>query len=701
MKKLFLLAVVLALVVLLPVSKASAQNVTIYRDTYGVPHIYGDSPASAAYGLGYAQAEDRLEDLYRNVRTALGSMAEFFGPEHVEVDYIMRLMRNAKLCEEYWKTAPAEIREIGESFVRGVNAYVAEHPERVPEFALELQGWHCAAVGRCMILQWPLGTIQDDFNKRKEAPPFSSNAWAVSPKRSADKCAILLTDPHLTWESLAVFYEARVFGGDLAMNGFFVVGTPALALGHNASVGWACTTGGPDTSDVYAMKVRKSALGFEYEYENQWLPPRLAVFTIKVKGEAQPRVMPAAYTNHGPLIEEPDLDKGVAYAGKTPYMEDAGFFQQQFAMCMSKNADDFLKALSIDSFMEQNVLFADRKGNIGYVRVGRTPIRPEGPWDWSMPVPGNTRATEWLGIHDLKDHVQILNPEQGYMQNCNVSPENMMIDSPLTRDKFIPYLYNATWDKNNPRGRRAVQLLSQDDAITREEAMSITMDVYDLLAVPWQNALRAAFETAGPEYKNNAQLAEAVQVILDWNGEFTQDSRAAAIIRHWRPRCASQINTESLSDGAPLNEAEQKKMLDLLAESLEVMKQLYGDKPVTWGDIHKVGRNGQFFPCDGADFGGGKNATETLRDVEAEETPKDSGRYVANSGSMSAMLMFFHEKGIESYTCTPWGQNADPASPHHVDQARDLYSKRKMKPTWFARDDLQNHVESERVLTIQ
>jgi len=67
---------------------------------------------------------------------------------------------------------------------------------------------------------------------------------------------------------------------------------------------------------------------------------------------------------------------------------------------------------------------------------------------------------------------------------------------------------------------------------------------------------------------------------------------------------------------------------------------------------------------------------------------------------MAAMLMLFHEDGIESYTCTPWGQNADPESPHHVDQARELYSKRAMKPTWFTRDELMQHLESEKVLTI-
>jgi len=695
------LAVVVALIGLsvLPWLPAVAETVTIYRDTYGVPHIYASTPAGAAYGLGYAQAEDRLEDIFRNVHTAIGTMAEHFGPDHVETDYAMRLVGNARHCETYWQTASPEVRELGDSFVRGVEAYLEDHPEKKPEYAIKLEGWHCAAIGRTMLLQWPLGTVMSEFRRRSEQPAFGSNGWAVAPSRSANNCAILLTDPHLTWESLAVFHEARVFGGDLVMNGFFIVGTPALGLGHNANVGWACTTGGPDTSDAYMLRVRKTSLGFEYEYDGAWRTPELKLFTIKVKGE-KPRAMPAMFTVHGPLLEEPDFEKGVAYAGNTPYLDDAGFFHQQYAMCMAQDAHEFFEALRLNSFMEQNILFADRKGNIGYARVGRTPIRPEGDWDWSRPVPGDTPATQWLGIHSLDDHVWIMNPPQGYMQNCNISPANMMEHSPLTPEKYLPYLYNCTWDKNNPRGRRALELLAADDAVTVAKAKAIVMDVYDLPSRAWQDALRAAFVAAPDELRDDAVLAAAVADLLAWNCEFTQDSTAAAIMRLWRLSCEGKVDVDAIADGKTLSEADRTALLEQLRETLAEMERLYDGKRVTWGEVQVVGRGGQYFPCDGADFGRGANSTETLRNVEAKETPPGSGRFVANSGSMAAMLMFFHADGIESYTCTPWGQSADPASPHHVDQARDLYSKRLMKPTWFNKDELIEHLESKKVLTI-
>ncbi len=689
----FLFTLALALV-------ANADSATVYRDTWGIPHVYAESQEAAAYAIGYAQAEDRLEDIYLNIRTAIGEMAEHFGPEHVEIDYAMKMAGNAELCQQHFDDGPAEVRAIAESYIAGVKAYEAEHPERVPAYSLELYPWHCAAVGRAMILKWPLGTLMDDLKGKSEAPEFSSNSFAVAPTRSADDCAILLTDPHLTWESLAVFHEARVHAPGLEMCGFWIVGTPLVGLGHNGHVGWAMTTGGADTSDVYMLKFK---MGFppQYEYDGEWLTPKMKVITIKVKGEDKPRKMPALYTIHGPLLEEPDAENGVAYAGKTPYMDDTGYFEQGWRMVQAKDADAFYAALKMDSLMEQNIMYADRKGNIGYARVGRTPIRPSG-YDWSKPVPGHTSATAWQGIYDLDDHVRIVNPVAGYMQNCNISPENMMVDSPLTPDKFNEHVYNVSWDFDNPRGKRMTQLLHMDDSLTKEEAKAIAMDVYDLLAEPWKQALRATVDSgAAAAHADDADMATAISSILAWDGQFTQDSTAAPLVREWRLRCQGKVDLEAVAEGKPIDAAGQEAMLTALAEAKADLEKNFGTFLVPWGDTHVVGRNGALYPYDGADFGSKPwNFTETVRDVEAKPDPDKPGRHIARGGSMSAMIMFMHEDGIESYSCTPWGNSNQPSSPHHTDQARELYSKRAWKDSWFQKEELMEHVASEKVLAL-
>src|SRR5690606_9638735 len=363
-------------------SMACAAEVTIYRGTWGVPHVFAESTPGAAYGLGDALAEDRINDVVINIRSATGQMAEVFGADHIQRDLIMRLFKNAQRCEAYWKTAPPEVREWGDAYVAGVNAYLAKHPDRKPPFALDLQGWHCLAVSRAMILNWPIEAVFEELARKSSQPPFGSNSFAVAPSRSAENCAMVMTDPHLTWEGLAVFYEARVHAPDIDMCGYWLVGSPLPALGHGRHVAWACTTGGPDTSDVFALKLNPDN-PLQYEYENGWTDFVVDSIRIDVQG-ADPFVQPVLFTELGPVLEPPA--DGVAYCGASPYWTADRLFEQSIAMVQAKDCEEFYEALTLNQLMEQNILFADRQGNIQYVRLGNTPIRPDG-FNWAQPVP--------------------------------------------------------------------------------------------------------------------------------------------------------------------------------------------------------------------------------------------------------------------------------------------------------------------------
>jgi acyl-homoserine lactone acylase PvdQ len=129
-------------------AEASGESVTIYRDEWGVPHIYANTDRAAAYGIGYAQAEDRLDDIYTAVRTGLGKMSEVFGKDYTQQDYAMRLLKNEELAKEYMATAPEHLAAISEGYVDGVNAYLAENPDAKPEFALDLEPYMLLTVGR-------------------------------------------------------------------------------------------------------------------------------------------------------------------------------------------------------------------------------------------------------------------------------------------------------------------------------------------------------------------------------------------------------------------------------------------------------------------------------------------------------------------------------------------------------------------------
>jgi penicillin amidase len=697
------LAGVVAAVLVGPMLRADAADATLHRDTWGVPHVISDSEAAGLYALGYAQAEDRLADIYLAIRTAVGRLAEVQGPGLLEQDYIMRLARNDTLHAAYLATkAPARLRENVTAFTAGIRRYIAEHPGEAADVAIDVEPWHALAIGRAMILRWPIGTMMDDLkNAEKRAQPAAgSNQWAVAPARSADGSAILLSDPHLTWEGLAVLYEARVHAGDLHMAGFWLIGSPMLGIGHNRHAGWALTTGGPDTSDVYRIKIRVAPPRPEYQYDGQWKPVTIESFTIPVRGGA-PVTRPAFYTHLGPVISSPDMASGTAYVGASPYFDQTGLYEQFDRMARARNVHEINAALAMHQYNEQNVMSADVEGNIAYVRNGATPIRPEG-FDFKRPVDGTTSATAWKGIHPQEDLVRILNPRQGYMQNCNISPQNMMVDCELTPDRYPGHVYNATWDQNNPRGRRSIEVLHNDPRVTRDEAKAYALDVYDRLARAWQGELSRAYAAAGDAVAGDAELRRAVEAVLTWDGEYTPEATATTLFKFWRLKCGAQCDVAALVRDGRLDDATRTKIMALFRETIDWLNKEYGRWNVPWGEVHVVGRSGRYFPCGGADYSTGDkeaNFTETLFDVRSNQDPQDPTRYVANSGSMSVILMFFKEGRVESFTCTPWGQSGHADSPHHVDQAEKLYGPRVMKPTWWDPAELADHVESTRTFT--
>lgn len=682
-----------------PVAKeTTGAAATVYRTEWGVPHIYSDSLEAAMYAFGYAEAEDRLDDILRNVRTALGRMAEAFGKAYVEKDYMLRVFQNPEVSQKAYENGPERIRLICDAFTAGINAYMTEHPDKVPEYGFELEPWHCIAVGRTMILQWPLGTIQDELRNRKENPGRGSNGWAIAPERSADNCAILLTDPHLTWRGIQVFYEARIKAEELDVNGHFIVGAPMMGLGHSANVGWACTTGGPDTSDVYELKVNPEN-PLQYELDGEWQQAEVVPIQFDVK-DGEPFQRPAVYTVWGPYVDQPK--DGAGYAGATPYLTSEGLLEQMYRMSTAENCEAFYEALGMNEFMEQNLIFADTDGNIQYVRTGRTPIRPEG-YDWSAPVPGHTTATKWLGITDIADLVQVKNPASGYMQNCNISPALMYPDSPMVPDKYPDYIYNVSWDSMNPRGRRVLQLLGADDSVTEKEAIAFALDVYDLLAEPWQKALKAAIDTVGQEHMKDEDYKTAVGAMLAWDGTYRAESKGAPVIKFWRLRCENEVDVQAIAEGRELTEADQVKLVDLLKETVGAMKEQYGTIDLAWGDIHVLGRGDIYVGCSGIDYGRGpnkSNKSETLRDVGYRESEDMPGKYVAYKGSVAMMLMFMHPDGVKSFSVVPWGNSNDPASPHYMDQGRELYGPLRFKETCFKKEDLLKNVESEKVVTL-
>ncbi|HKV41059.1 MAG TPA: penicillin acylase family protein, partial [Blastocatellia bacterium] len=241
MKKAVLLIVAISLVVPFT-TRSSARPVpngspAIYRDEYGIPHVFAPTLEAAGFAIGYAQAEDRLEELLKNYRRAAGTMSEVFGPSYLQSDLIQRMWRHEEISQERYSQVSPKMRGVIEAYQAGIKQFMKEHPEQVPAWAQEIHPWDVVALGRYIIFGWPLGegvAVLSRAGVQLTPPsPRASNEVLIAPSRTAMHAPIAVIDPHLSWYDEFRFYEERVYAGDFAVSGVAILGVPLPSLGHS------------------------------------------------------------------------------------------------------------------------------------------------------------------------------------------------------------------------------------------------------------------------------------------------------------------------------------------------------------------------------------------------------------------------------------------------------------------------------------
>jgi acyl-homoserine lactone acylase PvdQ len=239
------------------------------------------------------------------------------------------------------------------------------------------------------------------------------------------------------------------------------------------------------------------------------------------------------------------MRKGKAYAAKMAYTDEVQISEAWNEFNTATDYRGAVKALGTRQLFPQNVMVADTSGNIYYQRTGRVPRRPSG-YNWLRPVDGSTSATEWKGLHPASDHIQVLNPPQGYMQNCNIPPDVMMVDSPFSPKKTLGYIYGYSSGHTNQRGARAVQLLHADSYVTIKEALSYAVDVHPYGVERWQEVLKQIDDEGGDILRLNSNYTAGMKDILSWDGGLRRDSTAALKYYYWRKQLVEDYGAESI-----------------------------------------------------------------------------------------------------------------------------------------------------------
>lgn len=672
----------------------AASEATLYRDEFGIPHIYAPTLEAATFAVGYAQAEDRLEELLKNYRRASGTMAEAFGPGNFRNDMIARMFRHEEISREKYGQLSPRVRAVIESYQAGIKHFMKEHPEQVPAWAQEIHPWDVVALGRFIIWGWPLGEAGGDLIRAGIQPDDvgyrGSNEMLIGPKRTAMHAPIAVVDPHLSWYGEFRFYQIRIYAGDFNVSGVSILGTPLPSLGHSRYCSIAMTTGGPDTSDIFEEELNPENPR-QYRCDGQWRDLQVRKVKIGVKNGdkvdwKEPEI---EYSQHGPIVAH---RKGKAYAMAIPYFEEVGLTDQTYGTLTARNLTEMKRALSALQLMAQNVMVATVQGDIYYVRNGRVPIRAPGT-DPSRPIPGAYSTNEWRGIHPFEDLVQIENPPQGYMQNCNVTPFGMMKDSPLVPEDYarFPYLYNAT--RKSPRHQRAEMMTELLDAardVTVEKAIDIAFSPQVYHAEKWQERLKEAW-TKTPDTDKPADAAEVYGLIQKWNRRSDADSESALAYYAFK----KGLDPEIIREVEPPSDLTNKELLAALGKATEWLKTNLGSLHAAYGKYFRVGRQDgdRTYPV-----GGGSVSEAGMATPRAIGFNKTGKEMVGRSGQTSTQIVIMTDPP-ESYTVVPLGASDHKESGHWDDQAEKLFSKSRATPTYFMnRTELLKHVTATKVL---
>lgn len=646
------------------ISSPAPEEVTIYRDMYGVPHVFADSDEGAFFGMGYVQAQDHLEHMMKNFAQATGRLSSIEGKSGYESDVIVHLLGIPDVAHEKYNELSPDSRLAIEAFCNGINTYIKENKKSLPEWIQEVTPEEVVAFSKYVMLSRPIGRLKTNELRHVKGTPLAvgescedlffkdmSNEWVVSGTKTASGSVMLQADPHLPWEGLNQWYEVHLKGETINVAGATLFGLPAVIIGFNEHIAWTMTANSPDTADVYQEKIKKEGNAYYYLYDEEWTKIKEKKVEIKIEEEKIRIVL--YYTHHGPVIAF-DEENQSAYSAKLSTVDECGMIEQMLSTNSASNLEEFKTALSLQQFVRWNIIYGDVTGNIYYVYNARVGIRDE-TFDWSNPVPGWTSDTEWKGIYPFDELPQAENPEEGFFQNCNVAP--WFINGASSIEKVYPeYLV-----PDNPmgyRGQRATALLSQDALFTIEDMMSFSLDTYSLLAEERISSLQI------DESSLDDTTRGALELLKNWDFKAEKTNKEPLLFITW--------SNKGETAGA-------------LKEAVQYLEETYGRYDVLWGDVHVVKR-GNTYPVSGSSFL--QTLFMTGGDISTVEYCDHGSSY-----------LLFVELGtpVTAWSVRPLGQSEDITSPHYADMT-ELYSRNQYKQFFFTEEDILTHLESTIVL---
>lgn len=561
--------------------KGLKEDVQVFRDERAVPHIFAKNNHDLYFVTGYVMAQDRLWQMDLLRRVTMGRLSEIFGPEMVDTDQLLRALRMSVKSELVLKNSSPELIESLQAFADGVNLFIEKQGKKLPpEFTILryspekwqpihtlnligymswdlASGWHNEVSLYKISKKIPADLFVELFPKLELQPTYvhpklndslftllessrkldalpleifsGSNNWAVSGERSKSGKPLLANDMHLGFGLPGIWYQIHQYVEDeLAVSGVALPGAPSVIVGHNEDIAWGMTNLAVDEMDFYVEKIDEND---RYFFDDQWLPLEIVQEEILTsQGDTIRREN--LFTHRGPIISKFKKLDDEAVSMRWTGNEFSNELRTIYLLNRASNWDEFRDALSSFGAVSQNIVYADRMGNIGMQSTGTVALRKSG--DAVSVYPGETDQYDWEGFLDFDQLPFTYNPPEGVVSSAN---------NRTTGPEYPHYL--GTWFDFPARINRIREMLDATEHHDVQSFKQIQLDQSSWFAATYRDRIMESLSENNEDVPN---FSFAKKALNDWNFEFDREQAAPLIFDRFYVTFLHQIMADELGE---------------------------------------------------------------------------------------------------------------------------------------------------------
>jgi penicillin amidase len=544
----------------------------------------------------------------------------------------------------------------------------------------------------------------DAASRARARRTIGSNNWVVSGRWSASGAPLLANDPHRNQSIPSLRYWVH-----LTAPGWNVIGggepaIPGISIGHNDRGAWGLTIFESDAEDLYVYRTNP-ANARQYWYRGNWETMRSIRDTIPVKGE-RPVIVDLHFTRHGPVVYQDSVNH-VAYAVRTAWLEAGGApYLASLRMDQAATWDEFRAACSYSNIPGENMVWADRAGNIGWQAVGIAPIRKN--WSGLVPVPGDGRY-EWNGYLPILDKPHVANPSAGFIATAN----NDLIPQGYAHMDAMAFEWSEPF-----RYRRITEVLGSEKKL---DVADVTRLQTDYLSIPARELVPMLAKLSSKD----ASTERARRTLLAW--DFVLDARSvpAGIYEAWYRRVYANLSRmfvppaaqpyilylsmQRIIDwlrqpgaefGSNPTAGRDALLLNSLTQAVGDLTASFGANPATWSwgqpGYHHFSISHPLSAAVDAATRARLNVGPAARGGDSFTVGETDSNDLQSTGASFRIALDLADWEKARGTNNP-GQSGDPASPHYRDLFA-LWSRDQYFTVPYARPNVERLAETRQLL---